>query len=199
MRTPAMKQEVASKETQPLLDKAVEKAQALAPVQSAVKQIPKPTPAFRAYVGGLSGPKLGFVWITYVQQTLELYVWLAYARCNRPNNAEHATHSSYVCSVGSSLYFGLMPLLQLCGILPKHDPKAAAVMFAQVPPVYYKLSAAVFFSFFWVNLLPIFYEIGPTKMLLAMQLAWIKGISGYADWELSEGRGIVVYDAEGQP
>lgn len=92
-----------------------------------------------------------------------------------------------------------MPLLQFVGVLPKHDPKAAVVMMAAVPPLYYKLSAAIFFSFFWVNLLPVFYEIGPTKMLLAMQLAWIKGISGWADWELSEGRGVVVYDAEGQP
>ena len=126
--------------------------------------------------------------------------WLSQAAVDSRLRLHRASPASfYLYRVGSSLYFGLMPLLQLCGVLPKHDPKAAAIMFAAVPPVYYKLSAAVFFSFFWVNLLPIFYEIGPTKMLLAMQLAWIKGISGYADWELSEGRGIVVYDAEGQP
>lgn len=63
MRGPAARKETASSDSHPLIDKNVDKAQALAPVQSALKQDNKQPPAFRAYVGGLSGPKLGFVWI----------------------------------------------------------------------------------------------------------------------------------------
>ena len=62
----ASKKESVSNDKQPLLDKTMEKASSLAPVQSVLKQEAKPMPAFRAYVDGLSGPRLGFIWITYV-------------------------------------------------------------------------------------------------------------------------------------
>lgn len=62
----APKKESVSNDKQPLLDKTLEKASSLARVQSVLKQEAKSMPAFRAYVGGLSGPRLGFIWITYV-------------------------------------------------------------------------------------------------------------------------------------
>ena len=60
---------VATDEKKPLLEKAMDKSNGkLAikqPVSKGSKVEPKQAPAFREYVDGLSGPKLGFVWITY--------------------------------------------------------------------------------------------------------------------------------------
>ncbi|KAL0026791.1 hypothetical protein WJX77_001496 [Trebouxia sp. C0004] len=84
-------------------------------------------------------------------------------------------------------------------ILPYHDPMAAAAMDAEVPHIYYKLSAGIFMSFFFVNLLPLAYETGPAKQQLSILLSFVKLISAYVDWEITRGGGVIVFDGIGKP
>lgn len=60
---------IAADDKKPLLEKTMDKSTGkLAirqPITKGSKVESKQAPAFREYVDGLSGPKLGFVWITY--------------------------------------------------------------------------------------------------------------------------------------
>lgn len=78
-----------SQEKRPLLDKASG--------HNVPKQEAKPVPAFRAYVGGLSGPRLGFVWITYVPQ-VDICLLRAYAdKLMFPKSTTACTISHTLC------------------------------------------------------------------------------------------------------
>ena len=72
-------------------------------------------------------------------------------------------------------------------------------MDAEVPPVYYQLSAAIFLSFFFVNLLPLAYETGVSKQQLSILLSFVKLLSAYVDWESTRGGGGIVFDGIGRP
>ncbi|DBB18216.1 hypothetical protein WJX82_000391 [Trebouxia sp. C0006] len=98
-----------------------------------------------------------------------------------------------------TIYFAGLPLCQFCRVLPYHDPVAAAAMDAEVPHIYYKLSAGIFMSFFFVNLLPLAYETGPAKQQLSILLSFVKLISAYVDWEITRGGGVIVFDGIGRP
>lgn len=103
------------------------------------------------------------------------------------------------CRTCLTIYFAGLPLCQFCRILPHHDPVAAAAMDAEVPHIYYKLSAGIFMSFFFVNLLPLAYETGPAKQQLSILLSFVKLISAYVDWEITRGGGVIVFDGIGRP
>lgn len=103
------------------------------------------------------------------------------------------------CRTCLTIYFGLLPLCQFCRVLPYHDPIAAAAMDAEVPHIYYKLSAGIFMSFFFVNLLPLAYETGQAKQQLSILLSFVKLISAYVDWEITRGGGVIVFDGIGRP
>lgn len=72
-------------------------------------------------------------------------------------------------------------------------------MDALVPHIYYKLSAGIFLSFLFVNLLPLAYETGPAKQQLSILLSFVKLISAYVDWEITRGGGVIVFDGIGRP
>ncbi|KAL3153013.1 Hexokinase-3 [Trebouxia sp. C0009 RCD-2024] len=97
------------------------------------------------------------------------------------------------------IYFGGLPLCQFCRILPYHDPAAAAAMEAEVPHTHFTISAAVFTAFFFVNLLPLAYETGSAKQQLSILLSFVKLISAYVDYEVTQGGGVIVFDAVGRP
>jgi len=60
------------------------------------------------------------------------------------------------------------------------------------------ISAAIFMSFFFVNLLPLAYETGPAKQQLSILLSFVKLISAYVDWEITRGGGVIVFDGIGR-
>lgn len=72
-------------------------------------------------------------------------------------------------------------------------------MDALVPHIYYKLSAAIFMAFFFVNLLPLAYETGSAKQQLSILLSFVKLISAYVDYEITQGGGVIVFDGAGRP
>ena len=72
-------------------------------------------------------------------------------------------------------------------------------MDAEVPHIYYKLSAATFMAFFFVNLLPLAYETGSAKQQLSILLSFVKLISAYVDYEITQGGGVIVFDGTGRP
>lgn len=83
--------------------------------------------------------------------------------------------------------------------MPYHDPAAAAAMEAEVPHTHFQISAAVFTAFFFVNLLPLAYETGSAKQQLSILLSFVKLISAYVDYEVTQGGGVIVFDAVGRP
>lgn len=80
-----------------------------------------------------------------------------------------------------------------------NETEAAALLYQEVPKLFYFVSAAAFFSAFVQNCCALIYEAGSTKKQLALVSCFIKGLSAYVDLLLATGNGAIILDSGGNP